>query len=162
VDEVDKLFDDDRARGFAIISPELHKFLILEAPGIKFRYSATDDELVGILKPLAFAALVAHAQFHWDKPPGFPELPISFDACLTMKERCDKRAQLVGCFALSLLRAKWSEKHPAFKRFCRGLMEDTRTPKQLREDPELQKMFPPKLLRGLVEGPYWCTAKMLK
>src|SRR5262245_49387734 len=116
IDEIDKLFENDRARAIADLNAEhLNKFLILEAPGIKFRYSATDDELVTILKPLAYAALVAHARFHWDKPFGFPELPITFNACKDMKDKRDKRAQLVGCFGFSQMLAKWSRKHPTFK-----------------------------------------------
>jgi len=163
VDKVDKLFEDGRARAIAALNAEhLNKFLILEAPGIKFRYSATDDELVGILKVLACDALITYALFHFDKPSGFPELPISFDACKDMKDKRDPRAQLVGCFGYSQLLARWDENHPAFRLFCRGLLADKRTPKRLREDPELQQMFPPKRLEGLVEGSYWTTPDMLK
>jgi hypothetical protein len=74
-----------------------------------------------------------------------------------MRESRDKRAQLVGCFGTSQMRAKWDKKHPTFKSFSRGMMADARTPKRLRNDPELRRMFPPKQLRGLVEGSYWCT-----
>ena len=160
--KIDALFENDRARAFAGLSSECHKFLILEAPGIKFRYSATDDEIVAILKVLARYALIAHVQFHLSKPPGFPELPITWDACKDMKDRRDKRAQLVGCFGTSQMRARWDKKHPTFKPFCRGLMADARTPKRLRDDSELQRMFPPKQLRGLVQGAYWCSPATLK
>jgi hypothetical protein len=155
--KIDALFENDRARAFASLSSDCHKFLILEAPGIKFRYSATDDELVAILKVLACDALIAYTQFHLSKPPGFPELPITPYACEDMKARRDKRAQLVGCFGTSQMRARWGKKHPTFKPFCRGLMADARTPKRLRDDSELQRMFPPKQLRGLVQGSCWCS-----
>jgi hypothetical protein len=156
-DKIDALFENDRACAFANLSSDCHKFLILEAPGIKFRYAATDDELVAILKVLARDALIAFVQFHFSKPPGFPELPITPYACEDMRASRDKRAQLVGCFGTSQMRARWDKKHPTFKPFCRGLMADARTPKRLRDDSELQRMFKPKPLRGLVEGAYWCT-----
>jgi hypothetical protein len=159
--KIDALFENDRARAFASLSPECHKFLILEAPGIKFRYSATDDELVGILKVLARDALIAYVQFHLSKPPGFPELPITPYACEDMKARRDKRAHLVGCYGTSQMRARWDKKHPMFRPFCRGLMADARTSKRLRNDSQLRQMFPPKQLRGLVQGSYWCSPATL-
>lgn len=162
VNEIDALFEDDRARALATISSELHKFLILEAPGVRFKYSATDDELVAILKVLSRDALVTYAQFHASKPLGFPELPISFDACKEMKNKRYPCAQLTGFFGLSQLMARWDKKHPTFKPFFRGLLADERTPKQLREDPELRKMFSPKPLEGLRQGGYWATPATLK
>ena len=161
-DKIDALFEDDRARALATIWPDSREFLVLEAPGIKFRYSATDDELVAILKVLACNALIVQVQHHLNKPPGFPELPISPYACRDMEEREDKRARLVGRYGTSQLRARWDKRHPTFKRFCRGLMADERTPTQLRDDPELRQMFPSKQLWGSQHDGYWGTADTLK
>jgi hypothetical protein len=162
VDEVDRLFEDDRARAIANLSPEHYEYLVLEAPHIKFRYSAIDNELVAILKVLTCDALVTYAQFHTSKPPGFPDLPLSFDACTDMKDKRDKRAQLTGLFGTSQLRARWDKGHPPLDAFTRGLMADERTPKNLREDLELRQIFPPKRLQGLAEGSYWCTFETLR
>jgi hypothetical protein len=160
--EIDALFENDRARAIATVSSELHKFLVLEAPGIKFPYVVTDDELVAMLKPLSRDALITYVQHHLSKPPGFPDLPISPDACREMEERHDKRAQLVGRYGTSQMRARWDKRHPTFKRFCRGLMADKRTPTNLRNDLELYQMFPPKWLRGLQQDRCWGTADTLK
>jgi hypothetical protein len=161
VDKVDALFENDRARAIANLSSEHYEYLVLEAPYIKFRYSAIDNELVALLKVLTCDALVTYAQFHTSKPPGFPDLPLSFYACKDMKDKRDKRAQLTGLFGTSQLLARWDKGHPSFDAFNCGLMADERTPKDLREDFELRQIFPPKRLQGLTEGSYWCTFKTL-
>jgi hypothetical protein len=156
--EIDALFENERARALATIWSDSREFLVLEAPGIKFPYNAMDDELVAMLKPLSCDALITYVQHHLSKPPGFPELPISPDACREMEEQHDKRAQLVGRYGTSQMRARWVKRHPTFKPFCRGLLADERTPPNLRNDLELRQMFPPKPLQGLQQDGYWSTA----
>jgi hypothetical protein len=160
--KIDALFDDERARALATVSSEVHEFLVLEAPGIKFPYNAMDDELVAILKPLSCDAMIVYVQHHLSKPPGFPELPITSYACQDMEEQHDKLAQLVGRYGTSQMRARWVKRHPTFKLFCRGLLADERTPPNLRNDPELRQMFPPKPLQGLQQDGYWSTADTRK
>jgi hypothetical protein len=99
-------------------------------------------------------------------------LPLSFAASQELKNECDPRLRLVGYFGLSRLLAQYHELHPAFDRFCSGLMADERAQTYLRENSELRKMFPPRKLRGVVPGEgliegvtrtgFWYTLETLK
>src|SRR5262249_23444633 len=70
------------------------------------------------------------------------------DCCRLAHQRDDGRMHLLGQFASSLLGDKWNSAHPAFDRFCCGLM--ARPGFHLRNDPELRRLYPPKRLPGLM------------
>src|SRR5262249_24113400 len=138
------------------------KYVVLSAPFIELHYAMFDDALIAELKDLICKALAKQTQFHESKPAWAPGLPISLDAGKELKCKRDPRVQLVGFYGISQLIAKYDESHPAFKPFCCGLMADARTPKNLREDSKLRRMFPPKQLNGLAQGGYWYTPETLK
>jgi hypothetical protein len=160
VDQVDELFEKDRAIVCETIGAPDWKRVVLSAPFIELHYAMFDDELIAELKILTCYALAAWARFHESKPSWAPDLPLSLNAGGKLKCKRDLRVRLVGYYGISQLIAKYDESHPAFEPFCRGLMADTRTPKKLREDPELRQMFPPKQL-NLAQGGYWYTPETL-
>jgi hypothetical protein len=75
------------------------------------------------------------------------ELPLAPLACAALVESPDHWHQLVGLFGSSLIHANWSFLHPNFQNYSRCLMACGGDAVQaLREDPELQREFPPKRL----------------
>jgi hypothetical protein len=75
---------------------------------------------------------------------------------------CGGRLHLVSRYALSLLMLDWDYKlHPLFDDFCRGLMAYKHTPDYLRDDPDLQREFPPQPLAGLSDL-RWRTAERIR
>jgi hypothetical protein len=152
VNQVDRLFEEDRATVCETVDAFDWKYTILSAPFIRVSYAMFDDELIATLKELTCKALAQQAQFHEIKPFWAPDLPLSFHASRELKFECDPRVRLVGYFGLSQLLAQYDESHPAFDRFCSGLLADERTRKNLREDPELRRLFPPEKFYGLVQG----------
>jgi hypothetical protein len=160
-DQVDELFEKERALGIANVGAVNAKYLVIDAPIIGLLYSAIDDELIAELKALTCRGLATWARFHRSKPSGFPDLPLSFDAGQKMICDRDPRVALVGYYGHSQLMAKWDEEHPSFNDFCRGLLACKHAPKRLRE---LRWMFPPKPLEGLPddEGLYWRTPETLR
>ena len=162
VDQVDRLFEEDRAIVCENIGAPNWKRVVLSAPFIELHYAMFDDELISELKELTCNALATQARFHASKPSWAPDLPLSLNAGGKLKRKHDLRMRLVGYYGISQLVAKYVESHPAFEPFCRGLMADARTPKNLREDPGLRQLFPPKKLNGLAQGGYWFTPQMLE
>jgi hypothetical protein len=160
-DQVDALFEEQRAIVCENISTLNWKRVILSAPFIKLHYAMFDDALIVELKDLICKALTTQARFHESKPAWAPDLPLNLDAGRELKCKRDPRVQLVGFYGISQLIAKYDESHPAFKPFCCGLLADERTPKNLREDSVLRRMFPPKQLNGLGQGGYWWTPETL-
>jgi hypothetical protein len=171
VDQVEALFEEQRAIVCETIGAPDWKRVILSAPFVEIHYAMFDDELIAELKDLICNALATQARFHASKPSWAPDLPLSLNAGRELKRKRDPRVRLVGYYGISQLVAKYDESHPAFEPFCRGLMADARTPKNLREDPDLQRLFPPKRLglapgglapSGLAQGGYWYTLETLK
>jgi hypothetical protein len=171
VDQVDKLFEQDRATVCETVDAFDWKYTVLSAPFIRVSYAMFDDELIEALKTLTCKALAKQAQFHESKPSWAPDLPLSFHASRELKCECAPRVRLVGYFGLSQLLAQYDEAHPAFDPFCRGLLADERTRKNLREDSMLQQVFPPKRLdpargglapSGLAQAGYWYTFETLR
>jgi hypothetical protein len=72
VDQVDKLFAQDRATVCENVSAVDWKYTILSAPFVEVGYAMFDDELIAELKELACKALAAQAQFHEIKPSWAP------------------------------------------------------------------------------------------
>jgi len=161
VDEVDRIFEKDRTAACENVSAPDWKRTILSAPFIELHYAMFDDALIAELKNLICKALTAQMRFHESKPAWAPDLPLSFNAGRELKSKRDPRVQLVGYYGISQLIAQYDEDHPAFKLFVCGLLADERTPKKLREDPTLQRMFPPKYMRELGQGGYWYTPATL-
>jgi len=161
-DQVDKLFEKDRTAVCENVDAPDWKYTILSAPFIEFPYATFDDELITTLKGLICKALAAQIRFHESKPAWAPGLPISLNAGRELKRNRDPRVQLVGYFGISQLMAQYDKEHPAFRRFCSGLLADERMPKNLREDPELRRMFPPKPIWLLARGGYWYEPETLR
>jgi hypothetical protein len=110
-----------------------------------------DETAATALKELSRGALAWRTRFAIEGPPWAQPLPTSWgDCCRLAHERGDGRMELRANFASSLLGDKWNPKHPSFDRFCRGLMAEPGAPARLRNDPELQRLYPPKRLRELM------------
>jgi len=123
----------------------------VEAPVVGLFHQVWDEPAATALKELTRRALAWRARFALEGPPWAQPLPTSWnDCCRLAHERGDGQMQLLGQFASSLLGDKWNPAHPSFDRFCRGLMAEPGAPAHLRNDPELQRLYPPKRLRELM------------
>lgn len=67
--------------------------------------------------------------------------------------------RLLGYFGRSWRWNNWDERHPPFDTFCSGVLDYICSPPELRMDPELRKMFPPKALAGLTTPLQWRMPK---
>jgi hypothetical protein len=119
-----------------------------------------DANFAAQMKDFVCKALAARAWFRTHGPPWAPPLPLSTAEREALE--CGGRLHLVSRYALSLLMLDWDYKlHPSFDDFCRGLMAYKHTPDYLRDDPELQREFPPKPLAGLSDL-RWRTAEQIR
>jgi hypothetical protein len=157
--QVDMLFEKNRARAITNLSSADRKSLILEAPIIKLLYSAIDDELIAMLKTVTCDAVVAWQRYDESKPPGLPGLPVNSVACNKLLNERDYRLQLLGKYGGSQRGSLFDKGHPSIRDFNCGIMANEHTPKWFREDPELLREFPPKWLDGLSnhKGSFWYT-----
>jgi|SRR6476620_2042927 hypothetical protein len=89
-----------------------------------------------------------------DKLIGSP-LPLQMEECDCWIDNKLGALKLLGFFDRSMRWADWDERHPGFDPFCCGVMEDWRRPMDLRMDPELLQMFPPKKLAGFATPLHW-------
>ena len=123
----------------------------VEAPIVGLFHPIWDEAASAALKELSRRALAWRERFAVEGPPWAQPLPTIWnDCCRLAHQRDDGQMHLLGQFASSLLGDKWDPAHPSFDRFCRGLMA---TPGfHLRNDPELQRLYPPKRLPGLMSS----------
>jgi hypothetical protein len=125
----------------------------VEAPVVGLFHPIWDEDAAAALKEMERRALAWRARFAIEGPPWAQPLPTSWnDCCRLAHERGDGRMQLLGHFASSLLGDKWDPTHPSYYRFCRGMMASPSAPAHLRNDPELQRQYPPKRLPGLMSS----------
>jgi hypothetical protein len=117
-------------------------------------------------KKQAIAALRASEWFAVNGPPDAPPLPLS-DADVEDYRDARGLKSVVGFFARSLSRQGYGRqsydvyKHPSFDDFARGLMAMAveRGLRDLEQDAQLQKRFPPRPLAGMTPGAYWAPPK---
>jgi hypothetical protein len=105
-------------------------------------------------KERAIRALKAQERFAAEKSSDMPGLPLNVrrDDPGSFKWRSGLH-YLVEAYTCSLrCRDFWPEGHPNFETFARGVMADSWTPAQFRNDPDLLRRFPPKRLPGLGSG----------
>jgi hypothetical protein len=102
----------------------------------------------------ALAALEWHERGpapRWSKP-----LPLREEEFGSLMRAECNALQLAGYFGRSLRWNGWDyARYPPFGVFCSGVMEWILGPAELQEDRELQKMFPPRALPGLVNPLHW-------
>jgi len=123
----------------------------VETPVVGLFHRLQDEAAMAALKELDRRALAARERFKTDGPAWAQPLPLSWDDCCRLAG-AGGRMELLGNYAASLLGSKWDAAHPSFGRFCRGMMADRSTPGYLRNDPELQRTYPPKPLKGLMSA----------
>lgn len=122
---------------------------VAEAPIIGMPY------FVGMhseLLPTIFRAVRVKERFHRKKPAWAPDLPLRQEDIEVMVAADDPRCNVVGLYANSLRAECWDLRHPRFDLFCRGLMACEYAPREIRSDPDLQQLFPPRRLEGLCDG----------
>lgn len=108
------------------------------------------------LRLLVCRALAADAKYRRDAPAGWPPLPICReDIKAAIKADDNPWLNVVGHFGSSLRSDDWRADHPGLAEFASGLMSYRHTPDQIRNDPELRRLFPPVGLKGL--SAEWCS-----
>jgi hypothetical protein len=91
----------------------------------------------------------------WDRPMDAPDLPIHREERAALKA-AGGLGYLVSEFASSLERCDYDYLfHPSFDVYARGVMGSQYSPDFIKEDPNLQKRFPPIPLKGLGRGNVW-------
>jgi hypothetical protein len=108
-------------------------------------------------KEAACRALVARAWAEWHNPE-MPPLPLSDMECASLKPKGGIE-YLWSEFATSLWLRKYDTfEHPPFELYARGVMASPLAPDFIRNDPQLQKRFPPRPLPGIGPGLVWSPA----
>jgi len=135
-----------------------------ELPYTEDLYQVTYEPLFPHLKRVICCGLAAKKWFRETAPPcarAIP-LPLGFLNCKKLQGNAENnKIVLVGHFGSSLMGVNYDyQLHPPFYDYPCGLMADPCTPLHLREDPELLREFPPKLLEGLY-GMCWSTPEMI-
>jgi len=97
----------------------------------------------------------AHAAREWFSvhgPADLQPLPLGYGE----RELCQGRSgahHILKWYARSLASNDYDvDKHPSFDNFARGVMASELTPDFIKNDPELQRRFPPRPLGGLHEA----------
>jgi hypothetical protein len=103
------------------------------------------------LLPPIFRAVRAEKIFR-QEAPGWPELPLRQEDCERLEHNDDPQLAALGLFGSSLRSEQWDVRHPGFRAFVSGLMAYEHTPREIRNDPDLQQLFPPRRLEGLCDG----------
>lgn len=105
-------------------------------------------------KKRAIRALIAQARFQREKSPDMPDLPLNArEDDPGFFKWLSTRHYLVEAYNYSLRSRDYRpEGHPDFETFARGVMASPWTPKQIRDDAELLRRYPPKPLKGLGRG----------
>jgi len=144
-DRIDGLYQDRRIETYSLGEDWV------ETPVVGLFHRIGNEAAAAALKELDRRALAARERFKTDGPAWAQPLPLSWDDCCRLAG-AGGRMELLGNYAASLLGSKWDAAHPSFDRFCRGMMADRSTPDYLRNDPELQRTYPPKPLKGLMSA----------
>ena len=101
----------------------------------------------------AYHARNWHARYG---PPWAQPLPVDELARFRLLDGTDKSLHLLAYYSESLEGRDFNYlEHPQLFDYGRAVMADPRTPERLREDPDLQILFPPKPLAGLDEHQRW-------
>jgi hypothetical protein len=142
-------------------NPVMLSDTLAEIPIVGGLYIVSQDHC--ILLPVVCAALCAKAQFSRDAPAWAPCLPLRREDCEKLENDDSNRLNLVGYYGCSLRETSWDyQTHPPFAGFASGLMAYKHTPDHLRNDPELQREFPPTRLKGLCGGHlHWRSPAMI-
>jgi hypothetical protein len=99
----------------------------------------------------ALAAREWHAR---TGPSWARRLPLLEEECETLLFNEHNAIRLFGHFGRSLRWTDWDyERHPTFDTFCSGVLASPYCPIDLKLDPELRRMFPPKALAGISHPP---------
>jgi hypothetical protein len=138
---VNRLFQAKRRRDWALI------------PIVGGTYSPTEDN-VRPLKKFVCAALLAREWFYENGPGDAQPLPLSW----AERERLKGGGvpHILAWFARSLEARDYNYlEHPPFFDYACGVMASPVTLDRVKNDPELQKRFPPRVLDGLNSGLVW-------
>lgn len=104
-------------------------------------------------------AKAAREWFAVHGPADLQPLPLGYDE----RERCQRRSgahHILKWYARSLASLDYNvELHPKYEEFARGVMASERAPDFTKNDPELQKRFPPCPIEGLGPGLTWKPAQ---
>jgi hypothetical protein len=111
---------------------------------------------VKLQKQAACRALVARAWAAW-RNPEMPPLPLTDLECASLKMQGGIN-YLWSEFATSLLLLNYDSRHPSFELYARGVMASPLAPDFIRNDPQLQKRFPPRPLPVIGPGLVWSPA----
>ena len=142
---VDRLFEANRGRDCARI------------PIIGDTYSPTENN-VRPLKKLVCAALLAREWFYENGPGDAQPLPLSWGEREHLKS--GGLPHILAWFARSLAARDYNYlEHPPFFDYACGIMASQVTLDFVKNDPELQKRFPARVLDGLNSGLVWDPPK---
>jgi hypothetical protein len=107
-----------------------------------------------LVRHMVCRAVAARESFRETAPHWAPELPLNSADCEKMISGKSNRIALVGYFGRSWVCANWGS-HPTFRHYACGLMACEYTPEHTRNDPELQREYPPRELPGLDQSLCW-------
>jgi hypothetical protein len=94
-------------------------------------------------------------------PSDAPPLPLSYNEREDLKCGGSGLARMVAYYARSLEGQDYDlEVHPSFHDYACAVMASDETLEFIRDDPDLLRRFPPRLLPGLVSGLHWETPKV--
>jgi hypothetical protein len=110
-------------------------------------------------KRAACRALRASAWFARTAPPDAPPLPLWYGDRERLKYGGLPR--IVAWFARSLEALDYDfDRHPPFEEYARGVMASRYAPRFIKENTEMIKRFPPRILDGLGPCLYWDPPKL--
>jgi hypothetical protein len=109
---------------------------------------------IGPQKRRACRPLVARAWFAWANPD-LPPFPLSYDEREDIKGRSGLE-YILSVYARSLETQKYDTfRHPSFELYARGVLASEYAPHFIKEDTDLIRRYPPRVLSGLGPGLYW-------
>ena len=104
------------------------------------------------LRSMIYRALAAKTRFREEAPTGWPALPVHPEAIEAAVDADDVRRRVTGMFGESLRSEDWRPEHPSVRPFVEGLLFDSDTPAEIRDDPQLRRQFSPHPLEGIAGG----------
>ena len=109
-------------------------------------------------KEAARRALLAREWFANNGPADLQPLPLSHAERESLKG--GGAPHILAWYARSLVSRNYDVmEHPAFEDYARGVMAYDFTSRDIKEDSELQRRFPPQELPGMGPGLYWQPPK---
>jgi hypothetical protein len=119
---------------------------------------APGDDPIEPQKEIAVRAVLARQWFATHGPRDLQPLPLGYDERESLKH--GGADHIESWYARSLDGREYDiNEHPSFDDYACGVMASQHTPEFIKDDPALQRRFPPRRLNGLTSGLLWLPPK---